>query len=71
MLKYNVQCITHSIYCTPWNHAITGTYMYMYVIYQPEVPAFKAEGKVFLDTDRPRLVNNIFPPEICLKVISG
>ena len=34
------------------------------------VHAFKTDGKVFLDVDQPRSVNNIiFFPEICLKVI--
>ena len=38
------------------------------------VRTFKTEGNVFLDTDRPRPVNNTnhyFSPEICLTVIPG
>ena len=40
---------------------------------QAEARSSKAEDKVFLDTDRPRPLNNtfIFPLEICLKVRYG
>ena len=61
----------------PWKHIIICICICIYREVRIEKTftqglecTFKTEDKVFLDTDRPRPVNNIFSPEIRLNVTS-
>ena len=67
----------------PWKHIyvyVYNVYIYIYIYREVRIEktfaqglecTFKTEDKVFLDTDRPRPVNNIFSPEIRLNVTSS